>query len=280
MLSENEVLKKLENWAENNDTVRAIILTSSRVIPSSQPDIFSDYDVELYVDNNESFLSDEWLEFWGPIMVRWPLKPFSDKGGVTRLVHFKDGIRIDFQIKSKKTIEPTAYDNGYKVIIDKDELTKNLLEPAYSKYTVTKPSQEEFTSLVNDFFWDATYIPKCLRRNEVYFAKFQLDNVIRFEHMQKIIEWHIAAQHDWSISLKNHGRDFKKYLGEDLWLELEKTFSDANIDNNWKAFFNTIVLFRKFAKEVAENLNYTYPEKTDDAVTKYCHDAKTIEMKK
>ena len=73
MRDETAVLDTLRVWADDNERIRGMVLTSSRVIPGSTIDFLSDYDIELYVDDLAPFAaSDEWLEFLGPIMVRWP----------------------------------------------------------------------------------------------------------------------------------------------------------------------------------------------------------------
>jgi aminoglycoside 6-adenylyltransferase len=63
-------------------------------------------------------------------MVRWPFKPsstgFKDGNWITRLILFKDGLRIDFQITDQLKIKEDAYANGYRILIDKDGITENL----------------------------------------------------------------------------------------------------------------------------------------------------------
>jgi len=280
MQQEKEVLEKIQNWANENDSVRTVILTSSRVTPNSYADIFSDYDVELYVKGIQKFMNDEWLTFFGDIMIRWPLKPKStfSQEWITRLVLFENEVRIDFQITSKKSIDPSAYDNGYKVLVDKDRLTENLNKATFSKYVIKKPTKEEYDSLVNDFFWDATYVVKNLWRDEICYAKYILDNIMRFGCLYKMIDWHIAMRHNWSIITNKYGRFFKRYLDPKTWAELQATFSDACIENNWKAFFDMIELFRKLAKNVAKNLGYEYPDKIDQEVTEYFKKVKVTKV--
>lgn len=278
MNKEKEVLDKLKKWAEKNHNVRSVILTSSRVIPNSELDIFSDYDVELFVSDIKPFLNDDWLEFWGSVMIRWPLRPVLENGNITRLVHFQDKSRIDFQINSGQTIKSSTYDSGFRILIDKDGIATDLEKPTYQKYIVKKPTQEEFITLINDFFWDATYVPKSLRRDELYFTKYILDNVMRFEYLEKMIEWHIATKNNWNVSTKVHGRTFKKQLTPVLWNELEKTFSGADIEENWAAFFNTIKFFRKISKSVANDLGYDYPKEIDLQITNYCEEAKILKL--
>lgn len=56
-------------------------------------------------------------------------------------------------------------------------------------------------------------------------------------------------------------------LPADTWSELEETFSDATPEANWEALFNMITLFSRVAREVAELLGYTYPERLITRVT-------------
>lgn len=273
MRTEEEVLTQFYNWAHGNDLIRAAVLTSSRVHPEPCTDFLSDYDIELYVADLRSFQqNDDWLRVFGPIMVRWPLKPrstFDDKW-LTRLVLFKDGVRIDFQITDRRKIEPDAYENGYRVLIDKDNLTADLDKPTYSKYTIKKPSREEYETLVREFWWNAIYVPKTLWRDELPFAKYMFDDALRYSFLQRIVEWYIAAQNGWSVNTGICGRWFKRYLDAETWAELESTYAGADIEENWSAFFKAIALFRRLATAVGSNLGYDYPTDLDEEVTQYC----------
>jgi aminoglycoside 6-adenylyltransferase len=270
--TENEVLTQFDRWARDNDLVRAAVLTGSRARPDEEIDSLSDYDVELYVGDLTSFQRDDrWLTVFGPIMARWPFRPRStgDDGWITRLVLFKDGVRIDFQITDQKTIAPDAHDDGYKVLIDKDELTTGLVPPTYSENWVERPSEEEFDTLIHAFWWDATYVPKHLWRDQLPFAASMLGQAIRDEYLQTIIEWFIGLQHDWAVDTGMRGKHFKRYLDRELWREYTATFAGAGIEDNWQAFFNAVALFRKLARAVGENLGYSYPAQMDDEMTEY-----------
>ena len=271
MQNEKDVLDKLKNWANQNDCVRAMVLTSSRAHPDSHTDIFSDYDIELYVEDIQSFMNDDWMSFFSNPIIKWPLKPMStfSEDWITRLVLFENEVRIDFQITSMKSVELSAYGNRGKVLVDKGGLTADLSEPTFSQYLTKKPTREEYASLVNAFFWDAPYIAKYLWRDELYFAKF-MDNSLHFNNLLKMIEWYIAIKHDWSINTGIQGRFFKRFLDSETWAELEATFADANIENNWDALFDLIDLFRKLAIHVGNKLGYTYPHETDRKITEYC----------
>lgn len=173
MRHKEQILSHFKEWASKNEEVRAAIMTSSRVSKDANIDFLSDYDIELYVSDIKQFnQNDDWLKVFGPIMVRWPFKPRStgDEDWITRLILFKDGIRIDFQITDKMNIESNCYDNGYEVLIDKDKLAENLNEPTFSEYIIKKPTMNDYEELVHEFWWDAYYIPKYLWRDELSYA--------------------------------------------------------------------------------------------------------------
>jgi aminoglycoside 6-adenylyltransferase len=270
--TEEEVFSQFHEWAENNELIRVAILTSSRVKPDVELDFLSDYDIEIYVTNLEPFQrDDEWLSTFGPIMARWPLRPRStlQEGWITRLVLYKDGIRVDFQITDQREIQPDAYKDGYRVLIDKDNLTSGFIPPTYDQYIIIKPSQDEYDNLVNAFWWDATYVPKYLWRDELPFAAYMLGCGIRDKFLRTVIEWYIGLENAWTVDTGIHGKWFKRYLSPDIWAEYESTFAGADIEENWEAFFKAVSLFRKMAKLVGSGLGYAYPEQLDCEMMEY-----------
>ncbi len=48
-MDQDEFFQNLVAWADDQDRVRAVLLTSTRAIPGGQVDEFSDYDVILVV---------------------------------------------------------------------------------------------------------------------------------------------------------------------------------------------------------------------------------------
>lgn len=268
--SEEEVLARFHQWADENSSVRAAILTGSRVNPQPCVDIFSDFDIEIYVkDLSPYWHSDDWLNAFGSILVRCPWKPGSFKDGwLTRMAVFKEGFRIDFQMTDGE-LAADHYIDGYRVLLDKDDMTGGLKAPTFEGYKIKKPSQEEYGKLVNEFWWDSIYIAKSLARDEIFYAKFTFDSNMRFAYFQKLIEWVIGIEHGWSTQPNKYGRFFKKYIAADRWARIEATFAGADSQHNWTAFFNALELFRELAGEVSEYFGYPYPQTLDEEVTEY-----------
>lgn len=276
----NTIYKKLLEWCGKTENVRAVILTSSRVNPHAKPDVLSDYDIELYTNDLAPFSkNDNWAEALGEILVRWPLYPGTtwSEEWITRLIQFKDGTRIDFQIKGGKPLYHDNFNAGYKVLLDKDNLTGALKEPDYSSLHIKKPSQKEFEEKLNDFFWDSLYVAKNLWRDELFYAKFMFDSALRFNYQQPLIEWHIGSLHNWKVSTNKFGRYFKDYLEPEFWEKIEQTFAGASIEENWTAFLNLIELTGFLGRSVAKTLGYDYPDELEKNILEYVHKIKGLE---
>jgi aminoglycoside 6-adenylyltransferase len=54
-----------------------------------------------------------------------------------------------------------------------------------------------------------------------------------------------------------------------VWVELEGTYTGADVEANWEALFRTMALFRRVAMEVGEGLGYAYPLDLDQQVVAY-----------
>ncbi|MFS4472207.1 AadS family aminoglycoside 6-adenylyltransferase [Chryseobacterium sp. T20] len=282
-----EKLEQIIHWAENNPDIRAVLLTSSLVNPYAPVDDFSDLDVELVFENRTSYESgNEWIRLFGePIsMIEEDDRVFDGKHAM-KMVLYKDHVKVDFKLyqvaefieEIKEENLPEDWDVGYKVLIDKDNLTENLKPSTYQSIMIQKPTEKEFQQLMNDFWWDTTYVAKCLKRGDIFYAKFMSENILRTDYLVPLIEWYIAGNHDWNnITTNKHGRLFKKYLSADLWNKVEKTFSGSDIEENWNALFAFADLVHELGTSLAEKLHFIYPAKLEDDIRNYLKEVQTM----
>lgn len=284
MKSREEKLKSIINWSENNEDVRAVLLTSSLVNPLAPVDEFSDLDIELIFENNTQYISDNnWTHHFGnPIaMIEEDENSFDGKHAM-KMILYDDHVKVDFKLFSEdKFLEevrlkelPEDWDIGYKVLIDKEEITKEMQKPRFQVSIIKKPSKEEFQRILNDFWWDTTYVAKCLARDEIFYAKFMSETNIRTEYLIPLIEWYIGSEHNWNITTNKYGRLFKKYLNHEIWLKTEQTFSGSNIKDNWTALLAMADLVSEIGVELSEKLNYEYPFKLEKDIRKYLNELK------
>lgn len=281
---QQEIVDQLTQWAEYQDSVRAMLLTSTRASPHAQVDIFSDYDVILVVRDIRPFFENrDWLQDFGQVLVSYwdPIKPKlePDIEQVGNVIYYVDGLRIDFTIWpellmnriAKKTTLPADLDVGYNILIDKDHLTDGLKAPTYTAYIPALPTEEAYQIWVEEFFCDVPHVAKCLWRDELMPAKWCLDANLKHKYLRQILEWRISIDHNWSVPM---GKGLKKLLPPSIWSQLESTYVGAEIEKNWDALFQTMTLFRHVAIEVAESLRYVYPYDLDQQVTAYVQNMK------
>jgi len=284
MQTREEKLKAIIDWSKNNKDIRVVLLTSSLVNPLAPVDEFSDLDIELVFENNDKYISDNnWIHNFGkPVtMIEEDETCFDDKHAM-KMVLYDDYVKVDFKLYNKmKFLEEVQqnelcedWDIGYKVLIDKDSLTQNMKKPTYQVSIIKKPTEQKFIQVLNDFWWDTTYVAKCLVREELFYAKFMSENNIRTDYLIPLIEWYIASQHEWEITTNKFGRLFKQHLTPEMWQKLENTFSGSSIEDNWDALFAMTDLVSEMGKELSEKLGYEYPEKLETDIRKYLKELK------
>ncbi|MNL38158.1 Aminoglycoside 6-adenylyltransferase [compost metagenome] len=155
------------------------------------------------------------------------------------------------------------------MLIDKDGITKNMKEATHQVSIIKKPSEQKLKQLLNDFWWDTTYVAKCLARDEIFYAKFMSESNIRTDYIIPLIEWYIANQHGWNITTNKYGRLFKKHLTSEIWEKIERTFSGKNINENWNALFAMADLVSEIGTDLSKKLGYEYPFKLETDIRKY-----------
>lgn len=282
MKAREEKLRSIINWSENNKDVKVVLLTSSLVNPLAPVDEFSDLDIELIFENNTQYISENnWTYHFGnPIAMIEEDETSFDGRHAMKMILYDDHVKVDFKLYSKdkflKEVRlkelPEDWDIGYKVLIDKEEITTEMQKPSFQVSIIKKPSEEEFKRILNDFWWDTTYVAKCLARDEIFYAKFMSESIIRTEYLIPLIEWYIASKHNWKITTNKYGRLFKKYLNHEIWLKTEQTFSGSNIKDNWTALLAMADLVSEIGIELSEKLDHEYPFKLEKDIRKYLKD--------
>ena len=286
MEQRDKKLSQILKWAEENPDVQVVLLTSSLVNPLAPVDNFSDLDVELVFRDNAHYVKCiSWLENFGSYLAVYEESETYFSGvHAMKMVVYEDGIKVDFKLYSlpkfvgdmQKSELPYDWDIGYKVMIDRDNITTDLKAPTYTASLIQKPTKEAFDKVLHGFWWDIMYVAKCLARRDIFYAKFMSETVIRTEMMIPLIEWYIASQHDWKITTNKYGRLFPKYLTAKEWNAVMATFSGGEIKENIRAVWAMTDLFSQFGKTLAERLNYPYPIENEEKILNYLH--KTLQI--
>ena len=226
----DDVLRRLVRWAEERDIVRAMLITSTRARPRAPVDLLSDYDIVLALEDVHPFFEDRsWLgDFGGVLVAYWdkiepdPAHGIEQSGNV---VQYADGLKIDFRLWPVSLLRriaaapplPDELDAGYAMLLDKDGLTAGPRPPTYKAYVPGRPDEETYLTWVNDFFSDAPYVAKFLRRDELFPAKWRLDYEMKHVYMRRMLEGRMERDHGWSESKDWMGKGWKERLPGDIW---------------------------------------------------------------
>lgn len=190
MRSEKEVINQLLSFSEDNDMVRAVLLNGSRANPNIKNDIFSDYDIKFAVTDPKYFLNNqEWIKYFGEIIIMQQNNIHENgEEWYIFLMIFSDGIRIDLSFIKAENICNYLDDSLTIKLMDKDNLIRDLDLPSDKSYYTQKPTQEEFDKTINNFWWVSTYVAKGIWREELPYAKYMLDVIVR-DSLTKLVAW-------------------------------------------------------------------------------------------
>ncbi len=263
--------------ANSDDRIRGVLLNGSRANPNITPDQYQDFDIIFIVNDLKSFTENHsWTNRFGEKLIcQLPNEMFFDEDekrkeiAFTYLMLFTDGNRIDLKLfpteKFNTDFEP---DSLTLVWLDKDNLFSNISNSTDEDYHIQKPSEKYFLDVCNEFWWVTTYVAKGLLRNEIPYAKEMLETVVRPMFM-KVIEWFIGVKTDFSTAFGKSGKFMDQYLSNEHYDKILATYSNQQIEHNWKSLFLMTELFGEFANKIADNLNLNYNTDEGQNVKKY-----------
>ncbi len=278
MRSEKEMFELILRVAQANERIRAVYMNGSRTNPLVEKDIYQDYDIVFVVSETQSFLSDKaWINIFGDVAVMQ--EPDSNDFGwggdcdFTKsygwLILFKDGNRIDLRIMTKeKAIENYLSDSLTVPFLDKDHILPRIPPASDSGYWIKIPTEQMYDGCCNEFWWCLNNVAKGIKRDQIPYAMRMYTEVVHTQ-LDRMVEWHIAMNHDFSVSTGMWGKYYKKYLSSELYEHYLKTYTDGSPENLWNAVFSACDLFRFLAQQVSDQLGFTYCMQDDENMIKY-----------
>jgi aminoglycoside 6-adenylyltransferase len=272
MRSEEEMLELIVATARDDERIRAVILNGSRANPNAPRDPFQDFDVVYIVEDVAPLRHNyEWIKRFGELMIlQMPEDmqdpPPRDDGGFAYLMQFTDGNRIDLGLWPLARVKELERDSLSLLLLDKDGLIEPFPPPSESGYVPKPPTAKAFSDCCNEFWWVCPYVAKGLWREQILYARYMLDQVVR-EQLMKMLAWHIGRKTQFACNPGKFGKYYQSYLEPELWAMLGKTYADASYEHTWEALFAMCTLFREVAVPMAEEFGFAYPHEDDRRVS-------------
>lgn len=269
------MIKKIATWAEKDENIRALILTGS-LAEKNGGDALSDYDVAVFSRDSLSFLKDD--NVFSSIAKPWVCIReqfiWREKNIPTRLLIFEGGVKVDFAFFTLETLSeiikekplPAEFNRGYKILLDKDKIAEKMPQGTYDSDHGSLPTNEEFQTVVKEFWFEIYHVAKYLKRGDLWSAKFR-DWGLKEEFLLKMIRWSKRSQAPHPL-----GKHMPEWVDKSTWKELHKCFGHFDSDDSWKALQHTCSLFRKLAKEFGKEQGYSYPFELDKNIFTYIQD--------
>jgi aminoglycoside 6-adenylyltransferase len=268
--TEDEMYKIILDFANQDKRVRAVALNGSRANDEIKKDKFQDYDIVYIVDDEDYFIkNDSWLDAFGDrIFMQKPntMKLFESDYSewFSYLMLFKDGNRIDLRIVPIEKLEIYLKEDKFtKVLLDKNGYVKGIPMLVNDHYRIKKPSEDFYLDCCNEFWWVSTYVAKGLCRDELLYACEHLNNCVRPE-LFRMISWNIGVDTDFNVNLGKSYKYLNKYIEDEIFNEIMKTYRTDTVEDIWDALFITQNLFRRYSFKLANSLNYNYPDYDKD----------------
>lgn len=286
MRTEQEMLETILNIATEDERIRAAYLFGSRANSDVKKDKYQDYDITFVVTETESFQKDKnWLNVFGQISMlfeselnRLTFFGIKDTSAFSRRYVFcmllKDGNRIDLVIETKEeamrnysAIKPTI------VLVDKDGIFHEMFHPNNEDNQIDKPDENLYHACCGGFWWFLNYVAKGIARDELPFAMDFFNSYVRLT-LNRMTNWYIGTQTDFSVSTGRHSKYYKKHLPKDFYDLYAGTYSDSNYANFWNAVFSACELFNKLAIIVGTHFCFNYNHQEEDSMMDYLQKVK------
>lgn len=267
-----QIKSKILEYAESDEDIKAIVAIGSTTRSDVKADEYSDLDLFVVTANTEPWFSGEYPKRFGNVSISFIEDTLG--GGKERRCIYDEDKDVDmlvftpeqFGTAIKEGVAQWVMNRGYAVLYDSMDFT-SLLEK-YITISVTAPvmSEDEFSNIVNDFYFHNIWAYKKLKRGEIWSAKISVDSYLK-NYLLRMIELYrskVAGLDVW-----HDGRFFDSWAGDEILSEISECFAHYDKDDIRKALIKTHELFARITRELAELEGYVYPDGAEKCAKAY-----------
>lgn len=200
-----ESVRRIKNYAENDNNVMGVILLGSQVRKEVPGDQWSDLDVLLIAqDTTHHTETDAWLTLFGEVVCvsnETVDLPWIDVTWYVKRVLYEDNRALDFSIMPYEKIDAVLEINkeihalGYDVLYDGmgGQLDRKMEQSIRSIVWEQKsaPGIDEINNIVHELLFHIVYSFKKIKRGELWVSTSEVNCAIK-EKLLQMIEFHNA----------------------------------------------------------------------------------------
>lgn len=210
--------------------------------------------------------SDEWLAAFGELLLLQKpeamelFPPDFPEGWFSYLMLFSDGVKIDLTLVPVADIEHYfAQDPLIRVLLDKDNICPELPPSSDEPFWIQEPSAAFVNDCANEFSFACTYAAKGLLRDELLFASWIFEQVMRTE-LLRMLGYLAGARNGFPLNTGKHDKFLPRLLSAPERDALSVTYRLDSVDAAWEALYTAMALFEEAMAEVCVRLAYPCPD--------------------
>ena len=269
----NPWISRLKDWAETEPNIRLALLVGSQVRMEAPADRYSDIDLALFVRDPGPILRDEnWIGNLGPYWTsHLESTPIGDVQ--ERRVLFRDGQDIDFAVFPLGVLAGILTNpqgiavlrRGFRPLVNKDsfQVSAPSSEPA-----PVRPSPDEISNLVNDFWFHLTWTAKKLLRGELLSASEGTNGYLR-ALLVRMVRWHALVRGPKGQDLWHGTRFFEKWADPRVIRAFPETVARYDAQSIVAALRANRAMFSWLSDEIGEALSCPFPIRDRDGLSAY-----------
>lgn len=260
-----QLIKTITQWAKSREDIRALILIGSYA-KRGKTDHLSDIDLCFFVADPAAYVDRMgWLHELAPVRLA-----FSEGEGeqvIVRAMHEGD-VMVEYIFMPLSALDamqerlPLHFEPGYQILVDKDRRARKLPKAGGGYAPPEPPTPEIFINAVHRFWFHAHQVAKYLRRGELWRAK-HYDWQLK-QQLLHMMGWHAAQVGKQSSFTTYEGKRLQEWVEPGTTTALMAAFGRFYPADSWRALDETMKIFTRLAKELAQSMNFRYPQQLQE----------------
>ncbi|MEQ4670744.1 aminoglycoside 6-adenylyltransferase [Providencia manganoxydans] len=262
MESPAALINKIISISLLDPRIEAVILTGSRG-RERHIDHYSDTDIELIgLGVTDLFHDQRWINQFGHPLVALHLinGGIGEPESPTCLVIYEQGRKVDFTFAEPCRLQKMqqyglddTYARGYTILLDKTGITEKLPN-GFILPSLKQLSEQQFTFIAKEFWYEAHQVAIALLRNEMWSA-WSRDADMK-KALLTMTECLVSTKQGKQQDVWYNGKNYQTWMPETITQSMETLFDYRNAQTAATALHSLMTCFDKVTSELARQLNY------------------------